>query len=156
MTAVRLSAGRDEALHRLENELGVLLRRIRSGLAERSAEVHPELGATAYFVLVTLVDQGPRRAADIACAFALDKGSVSRLVHHLVEMGLVEKSPDPQDGRAWILAATDDAVRRLEAARATRHREFGERLADWDDRALAGLAEGLSRFNSAMFDETGQ
>ena len=42
----------------------------------------------------------------------MDKGAVSRQVQHLTELGLIERTPDPADGRAALLAVTDDARRR--------------------------------------------
>ena len=44
----------------------------------------------------------------------MDKGAVSRQVQHLVDLGLVDRQPDPDDGRATLLAASaDGAVARL-------------------------------------------
>lgn len=143
---------RDEALRGLEHEIGRLLRRIRRGMGERAARVHPGLTASAYPLLVTLVEVGPHRAADLADLFSLDKGSVSRMVHLLLELGLIERKPDPLDGRASILSATAEAKARLAESADRRHRDVGARLADWDPGSIADLAEGLARFNRAISD----
>lgn len=145
-------AQREAAVRGLEHEIGRLLRRIRRGLADRAAQVHPELSATAYPLLVTLAEAGPRRAADLADLFALDKGAVSRIVHQLLELGLIDRAPDPQDGRASILSVTPKAEERLAAIVDQRHAEVGERLADWEPRSIAELAAGLARFNAAISD----
>ena len=50
------------------------------------------------------------RASAIAEAFGIDKGAISRQVQHLVDLGLVDRTPDPADGRADLLAASDDAA----------------------------------------------
>lgn len=143
-------AERDAAVRGLEHEIGRLLRRIRRGLADRAAQVHPELSATAYPLLATLAELGPRRAADLADMFALDKGAVSRMVHQLLELGLIERAPDPQDGRASILSVTAKAEERLAALVVHRHEVVGERLSDWEAESIADLAAGLARFNSAI------
>jgi len=143
---------RSVAVRSLEHEIVALLRRIRRGLAERALVVHPQLNATSYLLLTTLRDRGSCRAADLAEVFALDKGSVSRLVHQLLELGLVERSPDPADGRASILSVTDEAVRRLAAVSEHRREHFDERLAGWEPAEIEELATGLGRFNAALSD----
>lgn len=143
---------RDEALSGLEHEIGRLLRRVRRGLADRATQVDPSLNATSYSLLVTLNEFGPHRAADLADLFAVDKGAVSRVVHHLLELGLIERTPDPNDGRASILQVTPEAQRRLAALTDSRREEFGARLAGWEPESIGDLAQGLARFNAAISD----
>jgi DNA-binding MarR family transcriptional regulator len=145
-------ARRDTAVRSLEHEIGTLLRRIRRGLSERAVEVHPELNASAYLLLTTLSEHGAHRASDLADMFALDKGSVSRLVHQLLELGLIERTPDPADGRASILAVTDAAVRRLAEVRHGRRQHFDDRLDGWDPQEIEDLADRLGRLNLALSD----
>jgi len=143
---------RDQALREVEHEIVRLVRRIRRGLSERATSVDPGLTASSYPLLVALVDLGPHRAADLVDVFALDKGAVSRAVHQLLELGLIERVPDPQDGRASILSATPKAVERIAATKESRHQELGARLADWEDQAIIELGRGLARFNAAVTD----
>lgn len=143
---------RDQALREVEHEIVRLVRRIRRSLGARAAEVDPGLTASSYPLLVALVDLGPHRAADLVDVFALDKGSVSRAVHQLLELGLIERVPDPRDGRASILSATPRAVERIAATKESRHQEIGARLADWGDEAIVELGRGLARFNAAVTD----
>lgn len=143
---------RQAAVRSLEHEIGTLLRRVRKGLAERAVDVHPELNATSYLILTTLAEHGARRAADLSELFALDKGSVSRVVHQLLELGLIARAPDPADGRASILTVTDDAVRRLAKVRAGRREHFDDRLDGWEPAEIEELAARLGRFNHALSD----
>ena len=146
------SVRRDEALRDLEHEIGKLLRRVRRGLAERAARLEPALSATAYSLLVTLNEFGPHRAADLADLFALDKGAVSRMVHQLLELDLIERTPDPTDGRASILQVTDKARTKLAEQAVRRREEFGARLAGWAPESIDELAHGLAQFNEAISD----
>lgn len=141
---------RAEAVQTLEHEIAMLLRRVRRGIAERAALVHADLNPTSYSLLLTLVDHGPRRARELAELFALDKGAVSRVVHQLLELGFVERTQDPEDGRALILAATPAALARFDQARAGRRRRLEERLSDWEATEISGLADGLAKFNAAI------
>lgn len=149
---VVMEAARDDAIRDLEHEIGKLLRRVRRGVAERAALVDPALSATAYPLLLTLHEFGPRRAADLADLFALDKGAVSRVVHQLLELGLIERTPDPKDGRASILQVTEKARQKMASLAERRRAEFGESLAGWTPESIGELARGLAEFNSAISD----
>lgn len=146
------AAERDQAVRHVEHEIVRLVRRIRRGLSDRAAAVDPGLSAASYPLLVALVDLGPHRAADLVDVFALDKGAVSRAVHQLLELGLIERTPDPQDGRASILSATRKARQGIAATKESRHQEIGDRLADWEDQAIVELGRGLARFNASVTD----
>ncbi|HEX2894206.1 MAG TPA: MarR family transcriptional regulator [Marmoricola sp.] len=143
---------REAAIRSLEQEIGTLLRRVRRRLHERAVRVHDELNATSYLVLVTLRDHGSCRAADLAELFALDKGSVSRVVHQLLDLGLIVRAPDPADRRASILTASDEALRRIAAVREGEREQFDDRLTSWDPDDIEELAVRLSRFNAALSD----
>ena len=101
---------RDEALDRIEQEVGVLLRRVRRVIHERARRVDPEL----------------------------------------VDLGLVDRTPDPADGRATLIAVTEEGVRRLAAVAAERRSLFAGRLSDWTPDDLTDLADRLHRYNAAL------
>lgn len=145
-------AQRAEALRSLEHEIGVLHRRIRRVIGQRARMIHPDLNATAYYLLATLVTLGPCRASALAELFELDKGAVSRLVHQLESLGLVERNPDPEDGRASILAATDQAHARLDEVSAVRRQQLAERLGSWEPGELDQLLRSLTRYNQSLAD----
>lgn len=151
-TTTTTEAPRDAAVRTLEHEIGLLLRRIRRGIAERALQVHPELNPTSYTLLATLSDFGPRRAADLAELFAMDKGTVSRVVRQLLELGLIARSPDPEDGRASILSVTAEAERRLGHMYEMRRELLAQRLAEWGPDDIEHLARELGRFNRDVFD----
>ena len=110
---VRRHRAADDRCGTLEHEVGVLIRRVRRVIGERARAVHPDLQPASYLVLTYLADAGRAAASAIVEAFGIDKGAVSRQVQHLVDLGLLERTPDPADGRATLLAVTDDARRRL-------------------------------------------
>ena len=59
-----------------------------------------------YLALRTLRRLGPQRTNALAGALQLDASTVTRQVNALVAGGLVERRPDPADGRSSILALT--------------------------------------------------
>ena len=140
----------DETMRALEQEMGVLVRRIRRLIAERARMVHPDLSPVAYSMLMALNDSGPRRASDLVEIFSIDKGAVSRQVQSLLELGLIERTPDAEDRRAMILAISEEGHRRLASIAATRRHEVRERLDDWSDADLTEFVRSMARYNSAL------
>lgn len=141
---------RAESLHHLEREVGVLLRRIKRVIAQRAAEVHPDLQPGAYHMLSWIADNGPVRATALAEEFDVDKGAVSRTMQHLCELGLTDREPDPADGRATLVSASAEARRRLDDVETQRKLWFVERLKGWTVVELADVADGLARYNAAL------
>jgi DNA-binding MarR family transcriptional regulator len=140
----------DETLRSLEHEMSILVRRIRRVIAERARMLHPALSPVAYSMLMALNDSGPQRASDLVGIFSVDKGAVSRQVQALLELGLIERSPDPEDRRAMILAISEEGHRRLDSIALQRRSEVNERLVGWTDDDLSSFVRTLSRYNAAL------
>lgn len=111
----------------------------------RAPRVHPGLEPSHHAVLVALRDN-PARVGDIAERIISDASTVSRQVSHLTALGLVEKVPDPQDGRAQVVALSDEGRAVLDELVARREAWFDELLADWPDEDVATFIHYLDRF----------
>ena len=140
----------EETMRALEHEMGVLVRRIRRLIAERARMVHPDLSPVAYSMLMALNESGSRRASDLVGMFSVDKGAVSRQVQSLLELGLIQRDPDPEDRRAAILSITEEGSRRLASIAAARRSEVIDRLAEWSDADLKAFVDAMARYNSAL------
>lgn len=149
MTDVATRA-RADLLAELEGEVGTLIRRVRRVIGERAAVVHPDLAPASYLLLAFLAAEGPVRSSVVVDRLGVDKGAVSRQVQHLEELGLVERMPDPADGRAALLGATTLAQARLEAVTTQRRQWLDSRLGDWSDDELGGLVDSLARYNRTL------
>src|SRR5206468_9973810 len=104
----RVTAGttsRADSVRDLEREVGVLIRRIKRVIGERAQAVHPELQPSSYLMLSWLADNGPVRPSVMVDDFHIDKGAISRQLQHLVDLGLVDRTADPDDGRATLVVA---------------------------------------------------
>jgi DNA-binding MarR family transcriptional regulator len=140
---------RAEALRQLEGEVTVMVHRIKRVLAERAHAVHPDLTGLGLPMLLR-IEAGPVRASVLVEEFQIDKSAVSRHIQHLEELGLVERTPDPEDGRATLLSVTADAARRLRDIDTDRRDRLDDRLADWSAADLAALADQLGRYNRSL------
>ncbi|MEJ5946660.1 MarR family transcriptional regulator [Pseudokineococcus basanitobsidens] len=115
----------------LQRALRTLLRTAPEGRTGSAAEV----------VLGVLAETGEVRPGSLACRLGISPSVLSRQLAELEEVQLVERRPDPDDGRAHLVhvsPAGADVVAEAAGRRAERLREL---LADWsDDEARAALA----------------
>ncbi len=100
---------------------------------------------------LTSVEQlGPVRLADLAAREAVAPPTLTRIVAALVEIGMVERQPDPDDARAARITATSGGRAALRQVRAERTAFLVDRLKALaaDDRsrlpALVALLENLA------------
>lgn len=140
--------GRGEAVRAVEQQVAVLARRIRHVVATRAGMVDPRLSPGGYLALAHLLRTGPARQGDLVDVLAVDKTVVSRVVQHLVELDLVERAPDPTDGRATLLHLTTAATTALARVDEARREQYAEKLAAWSTADLERLAADLGRYNA--------
>ncbi|HTN55138.1 MAG TPA: MarR family winged helix-turn-helix transcriptional regulator [Microbacterium sp.] len=133
----------EDAIVRVERELGRLFARIRVSWREAAATVHPDLQPLGYQVLVAILGGEATTAGAIMERLQTDKSAVSRQVRHLTELGLVDSIRDSDDRRARQLVATDLAKERVAIARAAYHGRIGERLRAWSSADLDHFADLL-------------
>ena len=139
--------GSHAAFVALEREIALLLRRSRAISGRLAGELHQDLDGAAYGLLVLLDDAGPLRASDVVARLGLDKSTVSRQVAALVDLGLVDRAADPDDGRAQVLSTSPEGHRRLSRLRDARRARWEDDLAGWETADVATLAHLLGRLN---------
>ncbi|MGP3534389.1 MarR family winged helix-turn-helix transcriptional regulator [Microbacterium sp. RD1] len=102
-----------------------------------------DLSQAEYDVLLTVTrgENTTARLRDVTANMLISQPSVSRLVDRMVARGLLEKCPDPEDGRGALVHATDAGAavfRRI----ATRHAaSIAERMAPLTDEELTALRD---------------
>src|SRR5690348_10187668 len=104
---------RGDSLHQIEHEVSALIRRIRRVIGDRARALHPDIQPSSYLLVAHVAEFGPVRSSAVVEAFGIDKGAVSRQVQHLVDLELLTREQDPDDGRAWLLTVTDQTRQRL-------------------------------------------
>ena len=133
---------------RIGHELIRLIRLIERGKVAKAKDDGVE--RAAYVLLARLVIEGPHRSNALAEAVHSDPSTVSRQIATLVRIGYVERRPDPADGRACLLAATDEGHRVFAANRDLRNRRISAVTGDWDEADRERLVELLDRFTTAL------
>jgi DNA-binding MarR family transcriptional regulator len=114
--------------------------------------VKQEAGAADRVLLAQLVLGGERRATDLAADAFLDLSTVSRQVRSLVERGLVERHPDPDDRRGSILSATAAGRTAFEHYRSRRDSHLRALLEPWSGTDRYQLIRLLARLNDDLVE----
>jgi DNA-binding MarR family transcriptional regulator len=136
-----------ELLRRLRDDMGSLRRITGSQRLDRLIAVRSgvAIGVAAVAVLGKVIDDGPMRMSDLADAVRTHPAALTRQVQALEAEGYVERSADPTDGRASVVAVTSAgrlAHRRIEAAN---DELMAEQLDGWSVEELTSLVEQLDR-----------
>lgn len=97
----------------------------------------------SYFLLHTLSRTGSVRASELAQACELDNSTVSRQLRQLTDNGLVERRPDPCDGRAHLVSLSDEGAEVTALARARKRALVLDQLAGWPEHDVTELARLL-------------
>lgn len=129
-------AEKDELTSDLRIACMVIARRVRF---ESTSEVAPH----QYSVLLRLKD-GPRTPREVADIERVSAPSMSRTVASLVDLGLVERSDDPEDGRQVLLSLTESGRRVIRDTRRRRDQWLAVRLEKLDDDERALLREATA------------
>ncbi|PND55147.1 MarR family transcriptional regulator [Mycobacterium sp. ENV421] len=101
-----------------------------------------DLSASAALVLNRLSHEGPMRVTALAAAEGASQSGMTQLVQRLERQGLLERSSDPEDGRASRVMLSEKGKQNWDARAEIRK----QRIADWmtrvpeDDRVALWLA----------------
>jgi DNA-binding MarR family transcriptional regulator len=97
-------------------------------------------------VLLCLKRQGPARVSDLSREISLDQSTTSRHVRTLEEEGLLAKSADPDDKRAWRVQLTEAGTAHIDQLWDSRVREVADALGTWTTEDVHTLTDLLRRF----------
>jgi DNA-binding MarR family transcriptional regulator len=146
------SRAEDEDYDLIERALGRLLRVSRGprfGDAIRG-RAGIKLDRASYGVLERTGALAPVRLSELAQELGVDVSTASRQVQALEQKGLVDREPDPVDGRAMLLQLT----RKGKAVRSKMQAAWQETIAgvliNWKPDDVTGLAALLDRFTSDL------
>ncbi len=109
-----------------------LTRLIRNQRADMSVTL------TQVSAMATLYNHGPMSAGELAACERVQPPSMTKVLAHLEERGLVRRDAHPTDQRQAIIAITDEGAQLLESERRSRNAWLTQQLARLgpDERAL--------------------
>lgn len=129
---------------RIGNDL-VRLQRVRERTIAH-AKATDGIDPAVYACLFRLIHDGSMRSSALAETMYTDPSTVSRQVTQLVDRGLVQRRPDPTDGRASVLAVTDAGRAAASRIRTMRNERLGQVLSGWPVEDLEQFTRLLDRF----------
>ncbi|MEU4195101.1 MarR family transcriptional regulator [Kribbella sp. NPDC026611] len=107
-------------------------------------------------VLHTLGRRGPLRLTDLLATEQLKQPALTSLVAKLEQDGLIQRRPDPTDGRAMLLSLTRtgrEIVRSRHANRVKRLTDLVDQLTPVERAVLAGSVHVLTRLTEIAAED---
>jgi DNA-binding MarR family transcriptional regulator len=92
----------------------------------------------------------------LAQALHLDASTVTRQIAPLERGGLIERRPDPADGRSSSIVLTAEGRCCMSDVTQERRRCIEALVSDWDGADKAGLAAALARLNSSLAESVAE
>jgi DNA-binding MarR family transcriptional regulator len=119
----------------------MIVRTARRLRQEAGSDLSPSLTAA----LSTVECHGPMTPSELAARERIQRPTATRVLARLAEEGLVERTPDPQDGRSALVSATPAARALLDELRTRKTAFLAERLErlDAEDRAALDRAADI-------------
>jgi DNA-binding MarR family transcriptional regulator len=95
--------------------------RLRGRLRQESQPSPDEISMPQAHALARIIEHGPVANATLAAMEHVRPQSMNETVRELHARGLVDRHPDPHDGRKVLMTATPDGRRIVESILAARH-----------------------------------
>ena len=99
-----------------------------------------------FWLLKGLAHSEAMRVTDLAAMANLDASTVSRHVQQLHRSGLIERTPDPDDGRAQRVALSQEGRTLLNQSLVHRRELLSQSLEGWDAEDIEAFDSLLNRF----------
>jgi DNA-binding MarR family transcriptional regulator len=119
----------------------------------RQRQPGDEIDYSAFPLLKLLSHQGPMRLSALASVLGLDASTVSRHARQLEDRGLLERTGDPDDGRASRVAISEQGNACLAKGFETRRQLLTHALDDWTDEERETLRDLLHRLVQTLLTQ---
>jgi DNA-binding MarR family transcriptional regulator len=120
-TAARLRLAITRTARRMRQEAGV------------------ELSPTAVAALATVERHGPLTPSELADVERIKRPTATRILRGLEDQGLVQRTPDPEDGRSALIDVTAEGRERLRRLRRRKNAYLARRMRDLERNEIATL-----------------
>jgi DNA-binding MarR family transcriptional regulator len=140
----------DAVLDTIETQVAMLMRLGEATRRATESKPHRALDRSAYVILRLLQAAGPLNVSALADRLNLDGSTVTRQVTALEKDGLVQRRPDPRDGRGTVIEPTGTGLTQVDAVRRARRQVYDVVLSDWSEGDRAQLAAVLERLADTL------
>jgi DNA-binding MarR family transcriptional regulator len=115
---------------RLASDLSLAVMRLARQLRFRNPSAPVSLSQLS--ALATLANEGAMTPGALAIRERVRPPSMTRVIASLTDMGLVERTPHPVDGRQVLVSVSESGAELVKAARRARQEWLAKRLATMD------------------------
>jgi DNA-binding MarR family transcriptional regulator len=119
-------------------------------VSPQTFDIDRRVDRAAYGCLARITDMGPLRMSELAGILCVDLSTVSRQVRALEDLGLLRRTPEPDDRRASLLEPTDDGRALVDSVKTAFSQLMEAALADWSERDRRTLTTLLTRLASDL------
>lgn len=102
--------------------------------------------------VLRFIGEGEARATQFAAQLGVSAPVLSRHIAELEELGLVARRPDPDDGRAQLVALTEAGASALQAFEVERTANLQAYLADWSEDDALEASQILKKLSGSLRD----
>ncbi len=139
-----------DAAARLRMAIVRTSRRLRQ---EAAGAAGGELTPTSAAALATVERHGPLTPSELAEVERVKRPTATRTLRVLGEAGLVERMPDPEDGRSALVSITAAGRERLRRLRGRKNAYLARRMRDLPDDDVATLTRAAAILERVLEDE---
>src|SRR4051795_12921710 len=121
-------------------------------LRQEAAGTGGELTPTAVAALATVERHGPLTPSQLAAIERIKRPTATRILRVLLEAGLIDRTPDPADGRSSLVGVNGAGRERLRRLRGRKNAYLARRMRDLTDEEVETLeraTEILERMRGA-------
>ncbi|WP_053351971.1 MarR family winged helix-turn-helix transcriptional regulator [Leucobacter musarum] len=141
---------RTQAFEALEREFEDLFNQFRRSAVANAAAVSEGMLPGSYKVLTSISRCGTVSLSELTELLMTDKGQLSRTVRDLDERGLIDRAPDPSDGRSIRLSISDFGAERLAATRGEKEHELRDAMRAWSVADITRFTELLHALSTGL------
>ena len=131
--------------------------RLRLAIVRTARRLRQEAGEhvspSSVAALATIERRGPLAPSELAELERVKRPTITRVVSRLEEAGLVERTNDPTDGRAFLVSITRQGSELLRRIRTRKNAYLARRLGKLDADDLAALERAADVLERILEDE---
>jgi DNA-binding MarR family transcriptional regulator len=145
----------DAALTDTASQLRMAIVRTSRRLRQEAAAETADLTPTAVAALASIDRHGPLTPSELAEIELVKRPTMTRTLSHLEAAGLVERTPDPADGRSALVAINAGGRDQLRRLRKRKNAYLGRRMRELPDEDVATLQRAAAILEGMREGERG-
>ena len=116
-------------------------------------EAGSDLGPSSTSALAVIESRGPLTPSELATIERIKRPTATRIVARLEQEGLIDRAPDPDDGRSALLSATANGRELIRKLRSRKTAFLARRMRELPDADVAALERAATVLEQMLEDK---